>query len=57
MEADGEIECGNLEEKKSKSRRREREREIFCYLSWRHRGGSSQPTMGATTARRGSLVA
>ncbi len=25
MEADGEIECGNLEEKKSKSRRRERD--------------------------------
>jgi hypothetical protein len=25
MEADGETECGNLEEKKSKSRRRERD--------------------------------
>ena len=59
MEADGEMECGNLEKKKSKSRRREREREreIFCYLSWWHRGGSSQPTIGATTAHGGSLVA
>ena len=55
MEADGETKCGNLEKKKSKSRRRERE--IFCYLSWRHRGGSSQPTMGATMAREGSLIA
>uniref|UniRef100_A0A2N9J4K5 Non-haem dioxygenase N-terminal domain-containing protein n=1 Tax=Fagus sylvatica TaxID=28930 RepID=A0A2N9J4K5_FAGSY len=50
------MERQNVATWKRKRANRDGEREI-CYLSWRRRGGSSQPTMGATTARGGSLVA